>query len=199
MVHPKCVDQCGCSQIACDGNNLELAEGPDECRDVGGGHHLEIFVGRPTAQASHGLHRVEVADACAFEKRTYEVEAECAGTGVDKVQRVAEEDAAYDAPVVVDIVGIEERHAPPVLPWRETAEEEHACGNREEWLKRMVFHHWCRRGGGCVFESHSWLFLCKDTHFSWIIAVLRLIIGILTDLFRNFADGKTMIRFHGKE
>ena len=47
---------------------------------------------------------------------------------------VAEPDLAFNAPMVVDEVGVEKVHAPTLLGWRETAEEQHFGIGRKERL-----------------------------------------------------------------
>ena len=57
-----------------------------------------------------------------------------------EVVLVVEMDKAYDAPEVIDPVGVIERHAPAVGLGRETAQKQYPGVLRQKWLKRMCLY-----------------------------------------------------------
>jgi hypothetical protein len=48
---------------------------------------------------------------------------------------VVEEQLALNPPMVVDEVGVEEVHAPPLSGWRETAQEQDLGAFWQEWFQ----------------------------------------------------------------
>ena len=80
----------------------------------------------------HG--RVEKSDAFFVQKCHDFIHLEALVFGIHEMVLVAEPDLPFDAPMVVDEVGVEKVHAPTLLRRRETAEEQDFC---VEWQKGL--------------------------------------------------------------
>ena len=121
-------------------NGLTMGELGEEGTDVGLLDHFEELVGGIVLLSVDGGGGVEEGDALLLAMGDDVVEAETFGVGVHEVMLVTEEDLSLDAPVVVDVIRIEEVDAPPFALWREAAEEQHLGILGQEGDEGMIFH-----------------------------------------------------------
>ena len=111
--------------------------------NVGWLHHFQEFVRSIILQSFDGGGSVEEGDAPVLAMGNDGIEAETLCFCIHKVVPVAKEDLPFNAPMVVDEVGVIEVHAPAFPLWRKTAEEKHSGILRQEGDERMIFH-FCR-------------------------------------------------------
>ena len=138
-------DSFGCF-LSCGDNGLAVGKSREQGRDVCLFHHFEIFVGGIVLQSANGRGGVEEGDAFVLAKGYYLVYVEAFACRVDEMVAVAKEDLPFNAPVVVDEIGVIEIHAPPLSLWRKTAEKQHFGFFGKKGDERMVFHIGCASG-----------------------------------------------------
>ena len=85
--------------------------------------------------------RIEKCYAFLVQKRNDFIHFEALVFGVHEMVLVAKPNLPFDAPVVVDEVGVEKVHAPALLWRRKTAEEQDSRVLWEKRFQRMIFYH----------------------------------------------------------
>ena len=98
-------------------------------------------IGSIVFQPFHSRGRVEEGNAFLVEKCNDFIHFEAFAFCVNEMVFVIEPDLAFNAPVVVDEIGIEKVHAPTLLGWWKTAKEQHFGIGGQKWFQWMVFDH----------------------------------------------------------
>lgn len=113
---------------------------PQERLNIRQLHHFEELVRGILLQAPDRRGRVIIGDARLLEERHDALQAETLPSAFHEIVLLAEKERTHDPPMVIDEIRVEEVHAPAGSRRRETAEEKHLRGGRQEGLQRMILH-----------------------------------------------------------
>ena len=94
------------------------------------------------------------------------IEAEPLCLCIHEVVLISIEDLSLDAPVIVDVIRIEEVHAPPFALWGKTAEEKHLGVLGQEGTEWVILHF--RGASSDVFYVQIRIFCVQVSHLSCI-------------------------------
>lgn len=129
-----------CGLLACGDDGPEVRELRDKCGDIRRFHHLEKLIGGIIHEATNGGRGIKEGDALVLAEADYLVDLEPFSLDIYEMVAISEKHLPFDAPMVVDEVGVIEIDAPAFALGREAAQEQHFGILWQERDERMVLY-----------------------------------------------------------